>query len=119
MVPTGAASSKQIDVNRLDVCTEYWLIARAATCAAEEFSDPFKAELRDVTGFTFSFKLDGSAIPRCEDWLKTQYAQNIEAVESEMMGTMNQAQCGLLQVNCFAGSAFTCNSQKQDTVYFR
>ena len=119
MVPTGAASSKQIDVNGLDVCTEYWLVARAATCAAEEFSDPFKAELRDITDFTFSFKLDGSTIPRCEDWLKTQYAQNIDAVEREMTNTMNLAQCGLIQVSCFSGSAFTCNPEKPDTVYFR
>ena len=119
VVPTGSASSRQTDIERLDICTEYWLVARAATCAAEEFSDPFKVELPDVTDFMFSFEIDGSAIPRCEDWVNATYNENIVIVENELKTTLNSTLCGFIQVGCFSDSAFTCNSERPNRVYFR
>ena len=119
VVSTGAASSRQTDVDRLDVCTEYWLVARAATCAAEEFSDPFKVELLNVTDFGFSFELDSSTIPHCEDWVNTMYEENINIVENGMKNTLNSTLCGFIQASCFSGSIFTCNSERPDAVYFR
>ena len=117
VVPTGAASSKQYDIDGLDICTEYWVIARAATCAAEEFSDPFKVELGDVTNFMFSFELLSTTT--CEDWIKIKYDENVAAMETTMMNTLDSTLCNFIRVGCFSGSAFTCDTEKQGTVYFR
>ena len=115
VVPTGAPSSRQTDIDGLDICTEYWLVARAASCAAEEFSDPFKVELRNVTDFMFSFAI----IPHCEDWVNSSCNENIISIENILKGTLTSTLCGFIQVGCFSGSAFTCNSERPNRVYFR
>ena len=51
-----------------------------------------------MTDFMFSFELDGSAIPRCEDWVNATYNENIVIVENKLKTTLNSTLYGFIQV---------------------
>lgn len=112
-----ANSGTDLDVANLDICTPYWFVARAASCAAEAFSDPAKLELRDVTPFFFKFDLNDDST--CDDWIKIDVDGKISNTKSAMMDALDSTTCGFISVGCFANSSYTCPSPSGKTVVFR
>ncbi len=116
-VPTIGSSVSVLDVPGLDICTRYWFIARAATCAAEAFSEPSRVELRDTDTFEFIFNLfddEGS----CSDWIKVATMDKINAIETTLKAVLDSTVCGFIQVGCFDSSTFRCSDTEGKTVKF-
>ncbi len=118
-VPMLGTSTSTLEVPGLDICTQYWFIARAATCAVEAFSEPFQVTLRDTASFEFVFTLsdnDGS----CDNWIKEDTMDKISAFESSLLSVLDSTVCNFIQVGCFAQSAFSCEDEDDaKTVTFR
>ncbi len=117
-VPSIGASVSTLDVPGLDICTRYWFVARAATCAAEAFSEASIVELRDTDTFEFVFNLsddEGS----CDDWIKGATMECVTAIENKLKAVLDSTVCGFIKVGCFDSSAFSCSDDEPKSVTFR
>ena len=115
-VPSIGASVSTLDVPGLDICRRYWFVARAATCAAEAFSEPSIVELRDTDTFEFVFTLPDDEDSCDDDWLK---GANVECVENKLKAVLDSTVCGFIKVGCFDSSAFSCSDDEPKSVTFR
>lgn len=103
------------DIPGLDICTPYWLVARAATCGAEANSVPFKLDLGDAALFTLDLQLQ----QECSAWININNAMKINAIEKALNETLYDTPCKLILVNCFSGSTLTCSAKDSTYAAFR
>lgn len=113
--PSTIPNSK--DITGLDLCTTYWFVARAAICGADVFSPAFQLELQDAILFTLDFDLSG--LGECNAWIATDNALKISAIEQTFNNTVYSMECGLILVDCFAGSALSCSANDPSLAIFR
>ena len=110
-------NSNSRDIAGLDLCTTYWFVARVASCESEVFSSPYKLELQDSTIFTIDF--DVSELGECDTWIVANNAMKISTIEQTLNTTVYSKACGLILVQCFAGSTLSCSTNDQSVATFR
>ena len=116
MIPVTAGQTST-SINLPNICTTYQVVAKAATCAADAFSDPATISLVDVTIFDFIVDLKG--VSTCNDYIKNDNTEAIAALERSMMQALLSTDCGSFSVTCFANSALECSRDNPGVVYFR
>ncbi len=111
------SSATVLDVPGLDICTQYWFVARAATCAVEAFSEPFQVTLRDTDTFVLLFDLPDSE-GECDNWIIIDTIDKITGIENTLISVLDSTVCDFIRVGCFSQSTFSCE-QGGNTVTFR
>ncbi len=112
-----AAGQSTIDIEGLDICTAYQIVARAATCADEASSDPHTIDLVDVTLLDFIVDLNGAST--CTDYVQNDNGETVTNIERSMQEALLSTDCGSFSVSCFANSALECSRDNPSVIYFR
>ena len=50
-----STARNSVTINRLGICTPYWLVLRSATCASDASSEPVKLDIEDYKPFDLTF----------------------------------------------------------------
>ncbi len=112
-----SAGQSTVDIDGLEICTVYQIVARAATCAEEASSDPHTIDLVDVTIFDFIVDLNGAST--CNDYIDKDTGETVTNIERSMQEALLSTDCGSFSVSCFASSVLECSRDNPTVVYFR
>ena len=84
MIPVTAGQTST-SINLPNICTTYQVVAKAATCAADAFSDPATISLVDVTIFDFIADLKG--VSTCNNFIKNNNSESAKISTSFLDNT--------------------------------